>query len=972
VTPERWAQVEHVYHAALECDSDTRAAFVVNACAGDEVLRREVESLLAQQSGSAGFMSTPAAARAGELMGDGTSLIGRTLGPYAIQAPLGAGGMGEVYRARDTKLGRDVAIKILPRIFTNDPDRLARFEREARLLASLNHPNIGAIYGLEDVDGMPALVLELIEGDTLAERLARGGWAVSGSSKRRDPRPAGLPLGEALAIARQIAHALEAAHEKGIVHRDLKPANIKITPTGTVKVLDFGLATFGAGRAGGAGAHDFTNSPTMMSGTREGVILGTVAYMSPEQAQGKAADARSDIWAFGVVLYEMLTGKSGFGGDTAVEVLSNVLKADPDWTALPASAAPSVRSLLRRCLQKDPRQRLRDIADARFQIEEALNEPATPLAVAERASVPQRRERLAMSVVSALALLTLIALVTTLANRNSAPSAAEMRLEITTPPTTDPISFAISPDGRTIVFVATSEGRTRLWLRSLDSVSARPLAGTDGGFYPFWSPDSRSIGFFANGKLERIDLDGTLVRALANAPNPLGGSWNREGTILFVPNFTGPIFRTSATGGEALAVTRIEARQSSHRFPHFLPDGLRFLYYATSSTEAPGVYAGQLDGRAAQRLLDADAPAVYASSRHLLFVRKRALFAQEFDPVRLALTGTPYSIAEQIAVGGESNAVGLSTSASGPLVYRTGPASARRQFVWFDRTGKEIGTVGEPDSAGPSNLSTSPDGHRMALNRTVNGNQDIWLLELGRGVLSRFTFDTPFDAAPVWSPDGSRIVFTSDRKGVYDLYQKPVTGAGSENLLLATSQNKAPVDWSPDGRFILYRSPGPATGFDLWAVPVDGEPKPFPVVQTNFEERDGQFSPDGKWIAYQTNESGRVEIVVQPFRGPGGKLQISTNGGAQVRWRPDGKELFYIALDGRLMAIPIRFVSDGSSVEAGAPIPLFTTRVGGPMQGSEMQQYVVSSDGQRFLMNTIIEEPSASAITVILNFKPKS
>jgi serine/threonine protein kinase/dipeptidyl aminopeptidase/acylaminoacyl peptidase len=971
MTPDRFQEVERLYHAARARPNDQRASFLAEACASDAALQAEVESMLASERAAAGFMSTPAVDSG--MLSSATSFVGRQLGPYVIQSPLGVGGMGEVYRARDSRLGRDVAIKILPRIFTSDPDRLARFEREARLLASLNHPNIGAIYGLEDVDGIPALVLELVEGDTLAERLVPGGPA-SGSPKRRDPRPAGLPLGEALTIARQIADALEAAHEKGIVHRDLKPANIKITPTGTVKVLDFGLAKFGAGRAGGAGgagAHDFTNSPTMMSGTREGVILGTVAYMSPEQAQGKAADARSDIWAFGVVLYEMLTGKSGFGGDTAVEVLSNVLKADPDWTALPASAAPSVRSLLRRCLQKDPRQRLRDIADARFQIEEALNEPATPLAVAERASVPQRRERLAMSVVSALALLTLIALVTTLANRNSAPSAAEMRLEITTPPTTDPVSFAISPDGRTIVFGATSEGRTRLWLRSLDSVSARPLAGTDGGIYPFWSPDSRSIGFFADGKLERIDLDGTLVRALANAPNPVGGSWNREGTILFVPNFTGPIFRTSATGGEALAVTRIEARQSSHRFPHFLPDGLRFLYYALSSTEAPGVYAGQLDGRAAQRLLDADAPAVYASSRHLLFVRKRALFAQEFDPVRLALTGTPYSIAEQIAVGGESNAVGLSTSASGPLVYRAGPASARRQFVWFDRTGKEIGTVGEPDSAGPSNLSTSPDGHRMALNRTVNGNQDIWLLELGRGVLSRFTFDTPFDAAPVWSPDGSRIVFTSDRKGVYDLYQKPVTGAGSENLLLATSQNKAPVDWSPDGRFILYRSPGPATGFDLWAVPVDGEPKPFPVVQTDFEERDGQFSPDGKWIAYQTNESGRVEIVVQPFRGPGSKLQVSTNGGAQVRWRPDGKELFYIALDGRLMAVPIRFVSEGTSVEAGAPIPLFATRVGGAVRPTDMQQYVVSSDGQRFLMNTIIEEPSA-AITVILNFKPKS
>jgi eukaryotic-like serine/threonine-protein kinase len=953
MTPERWAEIERLYHAALAQPTDRRGAYLAEACAGDDEVRREVESLLAQPASAVTF--DRAAVAAGFVSDLGRSVLtGRRLGAYQILAPLGAGGMGDVYRARDMRLGREVAIKILPRAFTADTDRLARFEREARMLASLNHPHIAAIYGIEDAPtetSVPvrALILELIEGETLAERIARAGK--------------GLPITEALDIARQIAEALDAAHEKGIVHRDLKPANIKITPDGVVKVLDFGLAK---ATTGDGSTPDLTHSPTVtVGGTRDGIILGTAAYMSPEQARGQAVDKRTDIWAFGCVLYEMLTGRLAFSGDTVSDTIAAILERQPDWSALPATTRAGVRRLIQRCFEKDPKRRLRDVADATTDLDEA-DVAATPAIAAL-----SYRGYVQWLVALSAALAVFAALFGIRAFR-SAPPPAEVRLEMATLPTPDPISLAISPDGQKVVFAATSNGRPRLWLRSLSAASAVPLEGTDGGFYPFWSPDSKSIGFFANGELERIDLDGGLVRVLANAPNPVGGTWNREGTILFTPNYAGPIFQISATGGGAAALPQFEAKRGTQRFPLFLPDGRHFLYYVPAGAEPRGVYVGQLDGTTNVHLLDADAPAVYAPvSRHLLFVRQGKLMAEEFDPAELALSGNPFPIADQVVTDGLPTSVALSSSAAGPVVYRAGVGRAQRQYIWFDRTGKEIGTVGEPNDAGPGNPALSPDSRRVATNRTIDGNTDIWILDLGRDLLNRFTFDMAADAVPRWSPDGNQIVFTSNRTGVYDLYLKPANGSGTEELLLATSQNKAPADWSPDGGFILYRTPGLSTGFDLWALPIHGDRKPFPVAQTNFEERDGQFSPDGKWIAYQSNESGRVEIVIQSFPSPGSKLQVSREGGAQIRWRADGKELFYIALDGRLMAVPIQFALDGRSVNAGTPVPLFATRVGGAVQASNPQQYVASPDGQRFLMNTLPEEGNASPITVILNWHPE-
>jgi eukaryotic-like serine/threonine-protein kinase len=901
-----------------------------------------------------------------------TLSTGERLGPYEIVAQLGQGGMGEVYRAKDTKLGREVAVKVLPDIFCVDHDRLARFQREAQVLASLNHPNIAHIHGVEESGRTPALIMELVEGETLAERLGRSSrsstrlrpLSADASAKTNEVGPASrlMPMDEAFSIARQIADALSAAHERGVVHRDLKPANIKVTPGGIVKILDFGLA-----KTSGATVVDLSHSPTVMEATVEGVMLGTAPYMSPEQARGQVVDRRADIWAFGCVLYEMLTGRRAFHGATTTDVLAAIVERDPNWGALPAKTPRDVRRLLRRCLEKDTSERLHDIADARLELTDALSGAPDLDEPAPTNAMPWK-ERVAWATASAIS----VVLATTLAwwwAFRPATVPQEMRFEIATPSGSDPTSLAISPDGQTIVFVATSEGRPRLWLRSFASITPRPLAGTDGGFYPFWSPDSRSIGFFAEGKLQRLDLDGGLVRPLAIAPNPVGGAWSSNGTILFTPNFTGPLFRISDAGGDPVALTKTDARQASHRFPQFLPDGRHFLYYVPSGAESRGIYVSDVDGGIPRRLLDADAPGVFASSRELLFVRDGRLIAQQFDLERLELTGNPFSVADQVVAVGDSASAGVSAAAAGPIVYRVGRLSGQRQFVWFDRSGKESGKVAESDTTNAQNISLSADGRRLSMNRTVNGNTDVWIFDFDRSVFNRFTFDPASDSSPEWSRDGSRIAFNSNRGGVYDLYLKPATGAGTEQLILSTPQNKAPVDWSPDSRFLLYRTPSLTTGFDLWALPMIGEAKPFPVVQTSFEERDAQFSPDGKWIAYQSNESGRTEVVMQPFPGPGGKHQISTDGGAQVRWRADGRELFYIATDGRLMAVPIRYSSDGGTVEAGAPVTLFATRAGGAAPGVNKQTYVVSPDGQRFLMSVV--EETAPPIAVILNWKGK-
>src|SRR5262245_5939662 len=875
-------------------------------------------------------------------------MIGTKLAHYEITSHIGSGGMGDVYQAIDTKLGRSVAIKFLSEAFSYDTERVARFQHEARVLASLNHSNIAAIHGLEEIDSRHFLVMELVSGETLAERIKRGA----------------IPIEEALPIAKQIAEALEAAHAKGIIHRDLKPANIKVSPDGKVKVLDFGLAKAFQGEQNTT----LSNSPTLMSGSVPGLILGTAAYMSPEQAKGKETDRTLDVWAFGCVLYEMLTGRTVFQGETIGEILAEVFKSAPDWTRLPADTPPAIRRLLRRCLQKDSKLRLRDIGDARIEIHETQS--GVQDAVVTPVAATSRREWLAW--ISSLALVVLMAAAGIVWMRravSSVPPASEMRLEITTPPASDPSSIAISPDGRKIVFEATTEGVSRLWLRSLDSVSARPLERTDNAIIPFWSPDSRSVGFFADGKLKSIDIDGGIVQTLATAARPRGGTWNSDGTILFGPAVG--LFRIPAIGGEPVGMTGLDGGAGFFQ-PYFLPDGRHFLYFQRSSAGSNALYVGQIDGLEKRRLLDAESSAVYVPSGQLLFVRQGTLFAQNFDAVRMEVTGNPFPVAENVRrTDANAPRVALSASAAGPIAYRAGFGSGQRQFVWFDRSGKEIAKVGASDNESSLEPSLSPDGRQVALRRIVNGNSDIWFLELERAVLRRFTFDDTSESFPTWSADGKRIVFGSPRKDKVDLYLKSTSGSGNEELLLSTAQNKSAMDWSLDAHFLLFRSQTRDGTYDLWAMSMDGERKPFPVVQTSFDEPDGQFSPDGKWIAYQSNESGRFEIYIQPFPGPGSKTRISNNGGAQLRWRRDGKELFYVALDGRLMAVPIQFGANGQAVEPGAPVPLFVTRLGGAVTSSNRPQYMVSRDGQRFLMNTIAEEAGTSSITVILNWKAK-
>jgi len=869
---------------------------------------------------------------------------GSRLGVYEVGAPLGAGGMGEVYRATDTNLKRDVALKALPDEFARDPERVARFQREAEVLAALNHPHIAAIYYLQETGTARFLVLELVEGETLAECLAR-----------RGP----LPLAEALDWARQIAEACESAHERGIVHRDLKPANIKIAPDHTIKVLDFGLAKI-RGPQLAVGLADVSRSPTVLGATRTGAILGTAAYMSPEQARGLDTDRLADIWAFGCVLFEMLAGRPVFGGPTATDILGAVVGHEPDWTLLPESTPPAIRTLLRRCLQKERRVRLHDIADARIEIEDALSRPPALPARPVRAA----RERLAWIVATGAAV-ALIA-VSAAAYLRRPTTAPETRLQIVGP-FSDPRPPVISPDGRLLVFPAQAGGKTQLWLRPLGSLEARPLAGTDNAELPFWSPDSRSLGFFANGKLRRVSAAGGAAEVVADANTARGGTWNRDGVMLFAAGYTSGLFRVAASGGEGVPVTKPGPQESSHRFPQFLPDGRHFLYFVQGSV--PGVYVGGLDG-STQRLVNADGQASFAPPGSLLFVRENRLFVQPFDPVALTLAGEPTPVVDQISLSSEvANLAAFSVSENHTLVYRAGDTGETRQLALVDRTGKTIQTFNR-ESAAMVNPSLSPDGTRVAFNR-LSGTFDVWLLDALRGNLTRVTDNPAIDVQPVWA-DASSLIFTSNQRGNYSLYRQPARVTASNEMLLDNTEGNflTPREVSADGRFLLYLASSPSTGWDIWAMSLTGDRKRFPVVATSFEERDPVFSPDGRWIAFQSDETGRFEIYAQPFPGPSAKLSISNNGGTQPRWGRNGKEVFYIGPDSRLMAVTVS--TDHETLQRGVPVALFQTRIAGGalVPAPNKQQYDVSHDGGQFIINTSTEEVSTTAITVILNWKP--
>ena len=861
--------------------------------------------------------------------------------------------MGQVYRATDTKLKRQVAIKILPPSLAADADRLARFQREAEVLASLNHPNIAAIYGLEESDGMTALVMELVEGDDLSDRIAKGA----------------IPPDDALPIAKQIAEALEAAHEQGIIHRDLKPANIKVRSDGTVKVLDFGLAKAMEPAAGLSPSVSMSPTLTTPAMTQAGMILGTAAYMAPEQARGKTVDKRADIWAFGAVLFEMLTGTRAFPGDDVSEVLASLLAREPDWTRLPGGLSSSIVTYLRRCLQKDARQRVQAIGDVRLALGGAFETAASPVTTTPTAPSRGRLPWIAALVVAAALIVALAVPALRYLRATSPPPPPEMRVEITTPATDAPLQFALSPDGRSLVFVASGDGPSRLWLRPLDQTAARPLAGTEGAASPFWSPDSRSIGFFAAATLLRVEVAGGVPQILATLTGTnYGGSWSADGTILFPRQVYSPLWRVAATGGEPVAVTRTDPpRQISHRHPQFLPDGRHFLFYAAGTPEAAGIYLGSLDGAAPARLTPAESGAAFLPPDRVIFVRQGTLVARRLDLARGVLMGDPVTLAERVGVDA-LNRGGVAASDAGWVAYRAAGGAARH-LVAVDRTGNAVGMAGEPDPNDLRYPNLSPDGRRVAFSRAVQGNTDIWLLDLVRGGLTRLTFDAAIDFNPVWSPDGARIAYGTTRTDVQDLYVKPSNGSGVEEQLVISPNNKVPQDWSGDGRWLLYYEINPATGRDLWARDMTSpDHPPRAVANTPAEETLAAFSPDGRWVAYQTNESGRFEVVVQPFPDAGGKWQVSAAGGVAPRWRADGKELYFLAPDATMMAVP---VAVEGAFEAGTPVALFPTRiVDGGTVAINRPQYAVGRDG-RFLVNQPVGDASAAPITLLMNWSPE-
>jgi len=872
---------------------------------------------------------------------------GTRLGPYEVLGPLGAGGMGEVYRARDTRLNRNVALKVLPDVFTQDPDRLHRFEREAQVLASLNHPNIAALYGLEESGGVRALVMELVEGPTLAERIQSGP----------------IPLDEAVPIAKQIAEALEYAHDRAVIHRDLKPANVKVTgDPAAVKVLDFGLAKALDDRPA---SNDSANSPTIsMGATRMGVILGTAGYMSPEQAKGRPADRRADIWSFGVVLCEMLTGRPLYSGETAAETLASVMK---DEVAIPESP-PAVRSLLRRCLEKDPRRRLQAIGEARIALEDPLAaSPTLPPPAAPRRPI-------AWIALAALSLLTSLALA--VIHFRETPTAPRVLRAVIIPPEKSVVqSFALSPDGSSLAAAIAIGGKQQLWLRALDASQFRPLPGTEDAQYPFWSPDSRYIGFFAQRKLKKIPAGGGPPQTLCDVGYARGGTWNRDGVILFGQS-GGPLQQVSSAGGVATTVATSEGGRA-YRYPVFLPDGRHFLYTLPAGDQSTGVYLAALDSPAARRILADPSGAVWVPSSpasqhgHLLFIRDGSLMAQPFDPSTLQLAGEAFPIATQASFGPDNAYPLVSASADGLLVYLAGRNAADRQLTWFDRSGKELSNVGSRGHF--RGVALSPDEKTVAADHVSVGiASDLWLHEWTRGVESRFTtHQTSVNGVPVWSPDGRRIAFASNRTGRFDLYVKNAGEAGQDQILLQNGNRKTPSDWSRDGQYLLYTETDAKTqSDDLWVMPMEGDPKPVPFLHTEFNETEGQFSPDGHWIAYASDESGRFEIYVRPFPAGPGRRKVSVNGGAYPRWRSDGKELFYLTTEGKVIATAVK-VGLRNEFESAGPQELFDAHVGymRPGEAPLYNYYSVTHDGQRFLVTAAAAEVAGTPLTLVLNWQ---
>lgn len=947
MTSERWRQIELLYHAALERDPPVREQYLAEACGADDDLRKEVDSLLAKDPSSPDLVFNRAPVSA-----IGHLAAGAQLGPYVIESRLGAGGMAEVWKARDTRLGRLVALKISKTDFSR------RFELEARAVAALNHPHICTLYDV----GPNYLVMECINGKPLQALIPRKG----------------LPVQDALNYAAQIADAVAAAHGAGIVHRDLKPGNIMVTPEGSVKVVDFGLARVALPGFGKPGDPDAL--------TAQGEIVGTVSYMSPEQAEGQNVDARSDVFSFGSVLYEMLTGERAFRGNSPASTLGNIIHNDPRPAREILGPLPrDLETLLSRCLRKDPARRWQSMADVSVALLD-LKEDSRARELASP-TPPNSLERFARSSILpwTLAAAAIIAAATlAVFHVNDQPQQPGV-LRYTLPfpnRISDAREFAISPDGHYLAMDAGGDGSPhQLWVRALDSLSAQPLAGTEDAAYPFWSPDSRSIGFFSRDKLKKISVTGGPVQTLCDAPTGRGGTWGRSGVIVFAAdNGNNGLSRVSETGGAPALVTRLEL--GTHRWPWFLPDGRHFLYLAARGS-SNGIHLASLDSQLDKRLVTDEsnpaylAPSARDQSGFLLFVRERTLMALPVDPNSLETRGQLFPVAEQVSQGFVYGSTLYSISGNGVLVYRNGRA-AESQHTWFDRAGTETTHAGGPMRS-LNSFSLSPDGKRLATEHPSDSGSgtDLWLTDVTPGAQlgneSRFTFDASLNSSPVWSPDGAKIAFESNRgDGNARLYQRLSNNTGPDQLLFESQQGVTPQDWSRDGKYIIFRLERGA--IDLWALPLTGERKPIRLVATpGVAETDtmGQLSPNGRWLAYATNASGLFQVMVQPFapafeKPLAAKWQISTAGGAQPRWRGDGQELYYMAPDGKLMAVDVKATQE--SFQHGTAQALFQSRADAPT-GAVSWSYLPSHDGRHFLIRTPAAAPAESPmLTVVVNW----
>jgi serine/threonine-protein kinase len=878
-------------------------------------------------------------------------MTAQTIAHYRIQAKIGAGGMGEVYRATDTRLNRDVAIKVLPEAFAVDATRMVRLEREAKVLASLNHPNIATIYGLEKSNNTLALVMELVEGPTLAERIKQGA----------------LPVDEALPIAKQIAEGLEYAHERGIIHRDLKPSNVKVTPDGQVKVLDFGLAK---ALLGESSEKELENSPTVSAvATRAGVLLGTAAYMSPEQARGKRVDRRADIWAFGCVLYEMLTGRDAFGGETTSDILACVIRAEPDWSLLPGSIPLRIRELLRRCLQKDPKQRLRDIGDARIAIEEVLSAAPQEAGTLQGGAASLPVWRRAMPWISGILLALVVGIgVWELRPR---PEAAHIVHFSFSPPEGDSLVFpfgrtplAISRDGTEIVFLARHGGTPQLYLRRMDRLESEPLAGTDNADNPFFSPDGKWVGFFADSKLKKVSVVGGTPVTLCDAPTgvTVTGAWAPDDTIIFALNTWSGLMRVPAAGGTPQPFTRLDTSrgEKTHRRPEILPGG-KAVVYAIGSPDGrqwdSTIAVATLKTGEVKTLPIRSGYARYIPGGYLAFERQEGLFVVPFDLQRLEVTGSPFPILQE---------QGFAFSETGSLAYVPRGATLGN-LAWVDRKGV-VEPLGTPTRDYGGRVQLSPDGKHVVLVIETEGSYDVWTYELAHGALTRFTLGDGDSVAPAWSPDGRRIAFSRYEGGNISIVAEAVDGSGIEETLLPAQTRTIisfiqPASWSPDGRFLVYGQTRSGKR-EIWVLPLEGERKPRALLANQFDNWAALFSPDGKYLAYVSNETGRSEVYVMPFGNGTGKWQISTGGADVAVWGRDGKQLFYRE-SGNIMGVDVR---TQPVFTASTPRVIVPAKATVNLKSDDMHNFEVSPDGQRFLIHQQSEGSKTPQINVVLNW----